>query len=180
MPLETKDLSIVFDKLKPLTIPAGFNLLDIGQVAENMYFIEKGTLLLYSMDKKANKQIFNFYFDNDFVTDYGSFITQQPSKYCIESLEECQLLYYTYEDKTAFVESSQNLRQISRLIIEKFYLDLKTRFEFSTMLSPEERYVQLLNDRPEIFQKIPLSHIANYINIRPQSLSRIRRRLLNS
>lgn len=177
MPLENKDLSLIFDKMKRITIPAGYNLLEIGDVAQNVYFIEKGALRIYCIDKKDNKQIFNLYFDGDSVTDYGSFITQKPSKYCIESLEECQLFYYSFEDRQAFVQASPNLQKISCLIIEKFYLDLRNRYEYSVLLSAEERYKQLLHERPEIFQKIALNHIADYINIRPQSLSRIRKRL---
>jgi CRP-like cAMP-binding protein len=177
MPLGDEDLTMVFDKMKRINISSGYNLLEIKQVCDNVYFIEKGVLRTYSVDKKGNKHIFNLNFEGEFITDYGSFISHKPSNYCIESLEECQLLYYSYEDRKAFVEASPTLQKMSRLIFEKFYLDLKTRYEYSVLLSPEERYKQLLSERPEIFQKIALNHIADYINIRPQSLSRIRKRL---
>jgi CRP-like cAMP-binding protein len=177
LPLGNEDLTMVFGKMKRLDIPVASNLLEINDIADKVYFIEKGVLRTYSVDKKGNKQVFNLLFEGDFVTDYGSFITQKPSRYCIESLEPCQLLYYTYEDRNAFVEASPQLQKISRLIIEKFYLELKDRYEYSVLLSPEERYKKLLFERPEIFQRIALNHIAEYINIRPQSLSRIRKRL---
>jgi CRP-like cAMP-binding protein len=177
MTLESHDLSLIFDKMKRISIPANFNVLEIGQIAQRVYFVETGVLRAYCIDKNTQKHVFNLYFDGEFVTDYGSFITQKPSKYCIESLEPCQLLYYSFEDRNDFIESSPTLQKMSRLIMEKFYLELKTRYEYSVMLSPEERYRQLLAERPEMFQKIALTHIAEYINIRPQSLSRIRKRL---
>ena len=141
-----------------------------------MYFISKGIIRLY-IPKDEYDLTFGFLFDNEFVTAYDSLLTQSPSEYQIETLTETILWKISNEDLQEVYKRTSSGNIIGRKMAENMFL-IKSKRELSFLSkTAEERYLDLFSDRPKLFQLIPLKHIASYIGVTPQALSRIRKRI---
>jgi len=112
------------------------------------------------------------------MSSYVSCITGKPSQLSIEALTDCQLLVFTYETLQSLYRQSQHWERFGRLLAEYLSIGLEERMVGLLMLSPEERYHQLLeSNKQKILERIPQHYIANYLGITPVSLSRIRNRI---
>jgi CRP-like cAMP-binding protein len=156
-------------------IPAKTVLLDEGKVAQKVYFIEKGCLRL-SFNKDGKDITFQFFFEGEGVSSAESFRYNQPSLYSIESLEHSVVHTLTKKDYFDIVGASPLIRQameeqtLQRLLyVEKLFLSRIKN-------SPEERYRELLEQHPEILQRVPQHYIASFLGVTSVSLSRIRNR----
>jgi len=115
--------------------------------------------------------------ENEFITDYESFISQKPSTLWIQSIEKGEMILLSRDGLHLLYEASFYWNKFGRIISEQIFLNSKRRTEQMLFLTPKERYLLLLKDKPYFFQKYPLKHIASYLGITPQSLSRIRNQL---
>ncbi|WP_353718950.1 Crp/Fnr family transcriptional regulator [Dyadobacter sp. 676] len=156
-------------------IPAKTVLLGEGEIARKVYFIEKGCLRL-SFNKDGKDITFQFFFEGEGVSSAESFRYNQPSLYAIESLEPCVVHTLTKKDYFGIMEASPLIREaleeqtLQRLLyVEKLFLSRIKN-------SPEERYRELLEQRPEILQRVPQHYIASFLGVTSVSLSRIRNR----
>jgi len=150
-------------------------LLDEGQTAKKVYFIEKGCLRL-SFNKDGKDITFQFFFEGEGVSSAESFRYNQPSLYSIESLEPSIVHTLTRKDYFEIIEASPLIREameeqtLQRLLyVEKLFLSRIKN-------SPEERYRELVEQRPEILQRVPQHYIASFLGVTSVSLSRIRNR----
>jgi len=120
-----------------------------------------------------------FYFEGHFVSSYISAITNTPSQLTIEAMTDCTLLVFQYADLKKLYEKSHTWERFGRLIAEYLAIGLEERMTGLLMLSPEERYVQLLeSNKQKIIERIPQHYISSYLGITPVSLSRIRQRMM--
>lgn len=156
-------------------IPAKTVLLNEGEVARKVYFIEKGCLRL-SFNKDGKDITFQFFFEGEGVSSAESFRYNHPSLYSIESLENSVVHILTKKDYLEILEASPLIRKameeqtLQRLLfVEKLFLSRIKN-------SPEERYRELLEQRPEILQRVPQHYIASFLGVTSVSLSRIRNR----
>lgn len=156
-------------------IPAKTVLLNEGEVARKVYFIEKGCLRL-SFNKDGKDITFQFFFEGEGVSSAESFRYNHPSLYSIESLENSVVHTLTKKDYLEILEASPLIRKameeqtLQRLLfVEKLFLSRIKN-------SPEERYRELLEQRPEILQRVPQHYIASFLGVTSVSLSRIRNR----
>jgi len=113
----------------------------------------------------------------EFITDYESFITQSPSKLAIQATVPSEVIILPHDVLVSLYEFSFYWNKFGRKVAENVYLNCKKRTEELLFLSPEKRYLTLMEQQPDYFQKYPLKHLASYLGITPQSLSRIRARL---
>ncbi len=119
-----------------------------------------------------------FYFEGHFVSSYISCITGAPSELTIEAMTDCSLLTFKYVDLQKLYDQSHTWERFGRLIAEYLAIGLEERMTGLLMLTPEERYVQLLEgNKQKIMERIPQHYIANYLGITPVSMSRIRNRV---
>jgi CRP-like cAMP-binding protein len=119
-----------------------------------------------------------FYFENHLVSSYFSAITGKPSELTIEALTDSRLLTFPYAHLKSLYDQSPKWERFGRLLAEYVAMGLEERMAGLLMMSPEERYLQLLQgNKQKIIERIPQHYIANYLGITPVSLSRIRKRL---
>ncbi|MFD1552877.1 Crp/Fnr family transcriptional regulator [Putridiphycobacter roseus] len=153
-------------------------LLKIGKVERQLSFIEKGSVRLY-IPKVENDLTFGFSFKGNFISAYDSFITQTPSTYQTETLTETTLWHLNYDDIQDIYSRTAIGNTIGRMIAENLFL-MKSKREQSLLNdSAEQRYLNLFSERPDLIKQIPLRHLASYIGVTPQALSRIRRRIIS-
>jgi len=172
-------MSTEWDKLKHLfkrqVVPAKTILLQEGQVARTMFFIEKGCLRTW-VNNDGKEITTQFFFEGDKVSSIESFRSAQPSLYSIESLEPCILQTISQKD---FHDALEDLPELKKEMQEHLFRRLlKSQKTFYSFLknSPQQRYQELLEEYPHIIQRIPQHYIASYLGITSVSLSRIRNR----
>jgi len=151
-------------------------LLTKGKICRHLYFLEKGALRgYYDLD---NKEITHWFaFENDFVTSFHSFITQQPSVENIQFLEGSIVWCISKEKLTALFNEYHEIERLVRIAYEKYYIRLEERFVGSQFKTASERYENLLHQSPHMLERVPLGYIASYLGISQETLSRIRGRL---
>jgi len=155
---------------------AGDIILKSGKVEQYLSFVESGTLRYYV--PMAERDItFAFAFEDSFVSAYDSFISREVSNYYIQCLSNTVLWRIHYDDLQKIYRNSSVGNQIGRLASEDLFLR-KSKRELSLLTeSAEQRYLNLLDERPDLLQRIPLKYLASYIGVTPQALSRIRKRI---
>jgi CRP-like cAMP-binding protein len=160
---------------KPQEIRAKTVLLQEGQVSKQAWLIEKGCLRSW-FNNHGKDITFQFFFEGEGVSSVESFRTNTPSLFTIESIEPCTLLNISKKDFQSIINNSPSIREeieeqtFKRLI---FYQKL---FLSRIKNNPKERYEELIQQRPQILQRVPQHYIASYLGITPVSLSRIRNR----
>jgi len=147
-----------------------------GDVSPAIFFITKGLVRYGHMDRNGNDISFDFRGENQFVTDYASFLHSEPSQFFIECLEPTAVLKLDrYGLERLYTEMPQG-NLIGRKIAEGLYTESQKRLFSFYNYTAEERYQEFLKDYSELAERIPQSFIASYIGVKPESLSRIKRR----
>ncbi len=152
-------------------------LLSPPNVCSFIAFVKSGSVRSYYKDDNLTETNLLLRSKNEFITDYESFISQAPSKLHIQAIEKGEIVLLDYKGLMTLYESSFYWNKFGRLISEQIFLNSKRRTEGLLFNSPKERYLSLISNQPDFFQKYSLKHIASYLGITPQSLSRIRKQL---
>lgn len=174
-----EEWNFIQSRFKVISCKKGELLLTPQQTCPIVGYNPNGIFRLYALDEKGNERNFIFKLEGSFISDYESFISQRPSSYYIECLQDATLVALDYQSTTAIYEAVPGFQKIGRLVAEELYVLTKERVEDFMLLNAEERYLKLIRKHPEIFEKIPLGYIAEYLNMRPPSLSRIRKRIIH-
>ncbi|MCB2411035.1 Crp/Fnr family transcriptional regulator [Hymenobacter sp. BT178] len=149
-------------------------LLQEGDVSRYSAFVEKGALYSYSTDDKGGKHVVQFGLEGSTIGDLYSLLTGEPSKLNIEVYEDCELLLLTVENRAQLLAEVPQFETYNRLLIERAYVALLRRVEGTMGRTAEEKYAHLLQERPQLLQRLPQHLIASYLGITRETLSRIR------
>ena len=160
-----------FKKFKKKTI-----LLEIGKVSDEVFYLINGCIRLFC-EKEGEELSTYFFTENMFAGSYDSFLSRKPSKVAIETLEECEVFVLSHEAQETLYRVFPKMNEFIRKAIEHRFVLLHDLFISYLLNSPEERYLMLQKDRPELLQRIPQHQIASFLGITPVSLSRIRNRI---
>jgi len=155
------------------------SFLQAGEVCTHIAFINKGCLRYYYL-KDGNEFNGQFFFEGSWVGDYQSFLTGQPAVQHIDALENTELLVIRRDDLQALYAEQPQFERFGRLLAENVVIGSQRRTASLLFETPEERYLKLIAERPKVVERIPLHHIASYLGIKPESLSRIRKRLADN
>lgn len=157
-------------------VKKGTILLSEGQNTQNNFFVLKGCIRVYYMIDGEEKTT-AFYTEMEGLTP-PCVISKTPSDYFINCVEDCILLIsnadMSAEVNSKFPKFDTMCRMLSEELLAKKQIDFD---EFKTS-SPEQRYLNLLQKRPDLIQRVPQHQLASYLGIKPQSLSRLRARIL--
>lgn len=141
-------------------------------------FLKTGFMRTFYINESGDDVNFNFHFDNYFFTDYESILCNTKSKMNIKAVKDSEVLLLHKSDLQKLYQKDAYWQEFGRKMTELIYLNAKKRIEELLYYSPERRYNNLLNENSKIFQMVAQKHIASYLGIKPQSLSRIRNRTL--
>ena len=151
-------------------------LLQEGQVCNKVSFVNNGCMrLFYNVEGVENTV--QFFFGNSWYTDYTSFLTGKPTIENMQALETCEVVQFKRENLYRLYELYPIFDRVGRVFAENAFLSLSRLNQMLTNETPEQRYLNLLKQRPEIVQQIPQHYIASYLGVKPESLSRIRKRI---
>lgn len=148
-------------------------------VCKHLGFVIDGIFRSYYIDPESAEEKNVFFFSpGQVIVAYKSFVTQTPCNYYTQSLTEATILYISYEQLMALYKQSHEWERLGRLIAEVAFNLAMTKAENFMFMTPEQRYIQLTEEHPDIFNSVPLYHIASYLGIQGPSLSRIRKRMM--
>ncbi|QXV66116.1 Crp/Fnr family transcriptional regulator [Mucilaginibacter sp. 21P] len=177
-PLTEKDISDSLPFWKPRKIKKGdfFNMQYM--VCNDLGFVAKGIFrIYYSHPETAEETNIFFFSENQFIVSFRSFITRNACHYFIQAMEDTEIIYISYQDLRGLYTSHANWTTFGRLLAEQFFTYSQTRAEELLFFSHEQRYVRLLDEHPNIINRIPAYHVSSYLGIKNPSLSRIRKRI---
>ena len=150
-------------------------LLEEGAVCKHIYFIYKGAFRFLYL--KENEEVTTGLFTEGIcMTNMKSLTTLQPSNIFIETLEDAIVVKLSKESMIQLYKDAPPLEGVGRVIVEHMLADEADWKEIYTIYNPGERYRFLVNKAPQLLQKIPLQHIASFLGMRRETLSRIRSR----
>ncbi len=154
-------------------IPKHSILHNEGSICNYLYVIISGMARVFYY--KDGKDI-SCYFaaEQETITAIDSFVQRKRSKYNIEALEELEVFKVSYTDLEALFESHPEYERFGRLFMEQSYVELAERLDDLQIKTAQERYETLLEKKPNYLNRIPLKHIATFLNVTPETLSRIR------
>jgi CRP-like cAMP-binding protein len=151
-------------------------LSESGKVCHIISFIEKGAVIPFNVVNEK-KHIYNFFFEGEYVSDYESFLTRMPAKYGLEAIEDTTVWDMHYNDLQYMYQHFPEFERIGRLAAEAQFVRLARQIFSLLSERPEERYQNLLQEKPQVLQRVPQYLVASYLGVTPEALSRIRKRM---
>lgn len=149
-------------------------LLKEGDYSETVYFIIEGSARAFYL--KDGKDVSDWFaFENDFICSINSFFLDIPSPHYIETMEPATLLAIPKKQHEKLLYKHRDFERLGRLVVTKTMLQLQQRIMAVQFETAQQKYENLLTVKPDITQRVPLSHIASYLGITLETLSRIRR-----
>ncbi len=172
-PEENEVMEVFISKMKKNKYSKGEQLHRAGKVCNVLHYITKGIIRTYYYKDEKDISVY-FTQEGEMVTAIDSFIQQKPSKYNIETLEDTTTYSITFDELESMYEDHPSFERFTRIIMMQAYIDLVERAESIQLHSAMERY-QLLTERdPLLLERVNLKHIATFLGISPETLSRVR------
>ncbi|RYZ24641.1 MAG: Crp/Fnr family transcriptional regulator [Chitinophagaceae bacterium] len=153
-------------------------LLQEGDVCKFIAFVEKGVLRSYTVAEKGTEHIIQFALEGWMISDLYSFLTGELSPYNIEALEDAELVLINAAAHEKLLKRVPKYETYTRLQLTGAYIAMQRRLTSIISLSLEERYTYLNSIYPDIVQRVPQHMIASYMGLTPETLSRVRKRLM--
>jgi CRP-like cAMP-binding protein len=152
-------------------------LMQADEVCNHVSFINSGSLRVFIevRDQEISK---HFFFEHEYASDYASFLTRKPGLLNIKALEDCEVIELSYEKVQMLYKLFPVWQKYGRLIAENLFIMMSRRAQELLLRTPEEIYIRLIEEQSPIIARIPQHYIASYIGIQPESLSRIRKRIM--
>ncbi len=170
-----------FEFTKTLFIPKKLRkrqyLLQDGDVCKYTAFVEKGMLRTFTIDEKGNQPILQFSMEGWWVADLYSFLTNEPSLFNIDALEDCELLLITKPSWDLLLGKVPAFERFFRILIQNSLIATQRRLMGSMSETAEEKYTNLINNFPGCIERVPQHMIASYLGITRETLSRVRSQL---
>jgi CRP-like cAMP-binding protein len=147
-----------------------------GQVCRQVGFIVKG-LFRYYINHDGNDKTYAFGLEYNYVCNYESFLPQKPSLKIIQAVEDSDVFIISHQDLQLLYANVREGERFGRIAIEAVFLQLIADINSFYTETPELRYRNFLKNHADLQQRISQYHIASFVGVKPQSLSRIRKRL---
>ena len=176
MPLSEAEAAEIAKSIKVKSFEKGSFLVKEGQVSKLCYFVLKGCVRQYYLVDGEEKTT-NFFTEGQPLTAYEGSFKRRASKFFLCCVEDCLLTVGSEEAEAAFFQQFPRLEPASRMAVEEELGKSQGMLSSYILSSPEERYLNLLETRPELLDRVPQYQLASFLGITPESLSRIRKRI---
>jgi CRP/FNR family transcriptional regulator, anaerobic regulatory protein len=161
--------------LQTETFPKDYPILEAGQIANHIYFVVSGGIRAFKqVDEKEVTTWFSF--PDHFAVPYFSFAHRQPSEDGLVTLSNSQLTSISYENLRQLCSQDQVWVDVNRHLLERHYTALQNRVTSFQVQSAQERHASIVQEHPDIEEKVNLGHLASYLGISQETLSRLRSR----
>jgi len=177
--LQNEDLEAFQNELTHKHLKKGTLFISYEQVVYHIAFVEGGYLRTYHLNEYGDEVTTEFGLPDTFCTSYYSFYTRQPAFEFIEALTDCELHLLSYTSLQKLYAQSFAMNVFGRTILERSCIERDLRLKKITHMTAKEKYEWFLCSYPEIYKVAKLIHIASFLGIKPETLSRVRRKLIS-
>jgi CRP/FNR family transcriptional regulator, anaerobic regulatory protein len=156
-------------------------LLEEKQINRHLYMMKTGIVRSYVTDNEGKDYTKSFFYgtQQDFVASFPSFKFQEPSNHYLEALVDTEVWAWHYSYIFDKLVNDFKFHRFFRYCTDKLYIRFEVKEIRMLRTTPEERYLIFREEHPELIHDIPLQHIATYLGITPETLSRIRKKVSN-
>ncbi|MDY8138603.1 Crp/Fnr family transcriptional regulator [Aquimarina sp. 2201CG5-10] len=155
-------------------------LIQEGDIVEYEYYVVKGCLKAYRVDSEENEHIVQFAIEDWWISDFKAFFKEERARLNIDCIEDTELIGIKKEDLEILYLKIPNLERFFRIKLTSAFVSFQDRILSALEKTSAERYLEFQEAYPNIKQRIPNYQIANYLGIKPESLSRLRKQIQNN
>ena len=183
--LPDRDSQLLENELNFKSYRVGDKILQEGSICKNIIFIVSGKARSFFINHEGQECTWNFHFndadskfENYFLLDYNSFLSQKPTYLTFEVIEDIKVISLNFDDMQKVIVNSAVLQNVLSVMSSIAYQTVHKRAFSLLTQNAKERYLHLLNDEPYLLNKFQHYLIASYLGIAPQSLSRLRKEII--
>jgi CRP-like cAMP-binding protein len=149
-----------------------------GEISRYQNFVTKGCLRSYFVDENGFEHNVQFAIEDWWIGDMASFLTKKPGSLYIEALEDSEVLQLDNPTMEDLYIKIPKLERFFRILLQNAFISFEQRIISVISKTAEERYLEFINKYPLMEQRLPQIHIASYLGITPEFLSKIRKKIL--
>jgi len=178
IPLSNIEFEAIYRVMRREAYKKRESLVRSGESCEHFYFVLSGSLRTFTTDERGHEHIFHLAFENWWASDLFSFITGDTAFFSIEALQDTEVLSIHRDDYEVLLSQYPKFERFFRLLMQNAYVASQKRTMDIMSLSAEKRYLQLVQRYPQMEMRVAQHHIASFLGITPEALSRIKRGLI--
>lgn len=177
--MDAEDLLSVIHATQQRVLEPGDVFIREGENSLRLAYIKEGMIRSYHVNEKGMETTVLLRWEEQIVASYDSILWQKPSRFTYYALEKTTLLEVNYDVIQQLLERKPAFEKARYLFVLDMLAQSLERIESFVLLTPEERYLQLIKDKPDLLQRVQDKHLATILGITPVSLSRIRKRIVS-
>lgn len=162
---------------EPVLYPKNRIIEEEGKVPKYLYYIVSGYLRLFHYNEHGDEVTTHINCPPGFFTSYFNFVNECKSPENVECITECELLRITKADLETLTRKNTVMKDFSIEVLQEAIVYNEKRSVELASLTAEQRYLKLIENQPGILHNVPITYIASFLGMKPESLSRIRRKL---
>ncbi len=178
--LNLDEITFMCNKVKVINLEANTLYLKAGEIQRSIAFSFKGLLRSFYINDKGEEITIDFTKENTYAADYDAFIKQKPSKYFIETLEPCLIVNVPFTAIQECYKKFKSCEKFGRLIAEIHLNKVQNRINSFLFYNAEQRYLHFISRNENILNRISQAHLSTFLGIKRQTLTRIRKKIIQS
>ena len=171
---DKETLAEIFEYFKLKKVKRNSILLHEGEICKIFYFVKKGCIRNYFIDKKGDEKTTTITWEGNVGTGLSSYITEQPSTEFVHTLEDSELLIISRNDFFQLTATRENWKKLYQKFLETAYLNQSRKIEALMTLNAQQRFQKLLHGNPLLIQRLSNKVLASFLDMREETLSRIK------
>jgi CRP-like cAMP-binding protein len=172
--LTSTEQQAILSKLKPLSVAKNEFLVVKGDVSRYFYYLHSGCVRNFSIQDNGQESTRCIAFEQSFVGNLSSFLSQQPSEEFLQALEDSKFLMLHKSDFDTLLQESRVFERIYRQQLERTWLTNNWRLDSFLSMPAKKRYEHLIKTDPQIISRLSNKIVASYLGITQESLSRLK------
>ena len=176
--LSDEAISALLQTIPLETYKKGTILLQQGDKPMLSYYLISGCVRQYVYNKQGKESTVDFYTDGQSINMFSYFDANGNSLYSLSCLEECIMVSCPESLSSNFEDVEPEFRNMLQVLFQQQFIDLQKNLTRFKLLSPEERFLELVKNRPELLSKVAQHILASYLDITPETFSRFKKKLL--
>ncbi len=176
--VQVTEISALLNQCERLSVKKNYILLNQGDYCKHSFFVENGLFRQYALKENGKEHILSFAPENWLVTDRDSVYFNQPSSYSIQALEDSFVVLIDEKFMNQISELIPGFNEFNNRLLHNHIRHLQDRIGMLLSATAEERYLNFVEMYPDILSRVPQTMIASYLGITPESLSRVRKEII--
>lgn len=177
--LTDNDITLCKQYFEPVLYPKNTVIEEENKTPRYLYYIVKGFMRLFHYNDNGDEITTHINCPPGFITSYSNFINQAKSAENLECITECELLRITRTDLDLLTRESKAFNDFSIWVFQQSLTYNENRSKELATLTAEQRYKNLIEKHPAILHNVPVQYIASFLGMKAESLSRIRKKIIN-